>query len=129
MVGKCPPKCPCFDQPSQGRTVVNCSHSGKTKLPSALPHHMHLDVDFSHNRIDLGDRRFIRPIAIRHGCINCNARGMLVISFVRRSSHVTLINLDNKYPGSSFMLLFCKFSVFIYSHGTLRNFFRGQRLL
>jgi hypothetical protein len=28
------------------------------KLPSALPHHMHLDVDFSHNRIDLGDRRF-----------------------------------------------------------------------
>jgi hypothetical protein len=45
--------------------------------------------------------------------INCNARGMLVISFVRRSSHVTLINLDNKYPGSSFMLLFCKFSFLI----------------
>ena len=58
MVGKCPPKCHCFDQPSQGRTVVNCSHSGKTKLPSALPDHTHLDVDFSHNRIDLLDRRF-----------------------------------------------------------------------
>jgi hypothetical protein len=59
MVGKCPPKCHCFHQPSQGRTVVNCSHSGKTKLPSALPDHTHLDVDFSHNRIDLVDRRFI----------------------------------------------------------------------
>ena len=59
MDGKCPPKCHCFHQPSQGRTVVNCSHSGKTKLPSALPDHTHLDVDFSHNRIDLVDRRFI----------------------------------------------------------------------
>ena len=59
MDGKCPPKCHCFHQPSQCRTVVNCSHSEKTKLPSALPDHTHLDVDFSHNRIDLVDRRFI----------------------------------------------------------------------
>jgi hypothetical protein len=59
MVRKCPPKCHCFHQPSQCRTVVNCSHSEKTKLPSALPDHTHLDVDFSHNRIDLVDRRFI----------------------------------------------------------------------
>ncbi|KAK3085799.1 hypothetical protein FSP39_008835 [Pinctada imbricata] len=47
----CPSLCYCFDQPSQNRTVVNCSHRGLDRMPRYLPKNPNLVVDLRGNRI------------------------------------------------------------------------------
>ncbi|CAC5367123.1 unnamed protein product [Mytilus coruscus] len=51
IADRCPPQCRCFYQPSRSRTVVNCSGTGRRRLPSALPLRTDLEVDFSSNRL------------------------------------------------------------------------------
>ena len=50
---KCPPRCSCFSQPSKNRVVVNCSTSSRTKMPKVVPDFNNLDIDLSHNKIQL----------------------------------------------------------------------------
>ncbi|XP_071180203.1 toll-like receptor 7 [Mytilus edulis] len=52
LADRCPPQCRCFYQPAIGnRTVVDCSGSGLTRFPSALPLYDHLQIDFTNNSI------------------------------------------------------------------------------
>ncbi|VDH98903.1 Hypothetical predicted protein [Mytilus galloprovincialis] len=51
IADRCPPKCRCFYQPSRSRTVVDCSRTGRSGLPSALPLRTDLEIDFSSNRL------------------------------------------------------------------------------
>ncbi|VDH93687.1 Hypothetical predicted protein [Mytilus galloprovincialis] len=52
LVDRCPPECNCFYQPALGnRTVVDCSGSGLTRIPSALPLYENLQIDFTNNSI------------------------------------------------------------------------------
>ncbi|XP_063448633.1 uncharacterized protein LOC134728127 [Mytilus trossulus] len=49
---RCPPQCRCFYQPAiDNRTIVDCSGSGLTRIPSALPLYDHLQIDFTNNSI------------------------------------------------------------------------------
>jgi Leucine-rich repeat (LRR) protein len=48
---KCPPRCNCFKQPSKNRVVVNCSSSGRAKMPKVVPELDDLDINLSHNMI------------------------------------------------------------------------------
>ncbi|KAK3086799.1 hypothetical protein FSP39_023622 [Pinctada imbricata] len=47
----CSKPCRCYEQPSQNRTVVNCSNQGLNKMPRPLPMHHNLDIDLSGNNI------------------------------------------------------------------------------
>lgn len=51
LAERCPPKCRCYYQPDRWRTVINCANTGRTSLPSALPHYSKLEADFSRNDI------------------------------------------------------------------------------
>ncbi|CAC5367128.1 unnamed protein product [Mytilus coruscus] len=52
LAERCPAQCYCFYQPAIGnRTVVDCSRSGLTRLPSVLPKYANLHIDFSNNKI------------------------------------------------------------------------------
>ena len=55
---KCPPKCKCFKQPSRKRVVVTCSYIGYRKMPTALPDYDDLDIDLSHNMIQMFVNRY-----------------------------------------------------------------------
>lgn len=59
IADRCPPNCRCFYQPARTRTVVNCSGTEKTKLPSALPFKTDLEVDFSNNQISRIDNESV----------------------------------------------------------------------
>ncbi|VDI76241.1 Hypothetical predicted protein [Mytilus galloprovincialis] len=52
LADRCPPKCRCFYQPSRSRTVVDCSRTGRIRLPTALPLRTDLEVDLSSNKIE-----------------------------------------------------------------------------
>ncbi|CAG2213312.1 unnamed protein product [Mytilus edulis] len=46
---KCPIGCDCFYQPSQNRTVVNCSGLNLTQFPEVMPDFDYLEIDLSKN--------------------------------------------------------------------------------
>ncbi|CAC5367115.1 unnamed protein product [Mytilus coruscus] len=52
LAERCPSECTCFYQPAlDNRTVVDCSGSGLTRIPSALPLYENLQIDFANNSI------------------------------------------------------------------------------
>ncbi|XP_063411163.1 protein toll-like [Mytilus trossulus] len=57
MKNGCPPKCNYYEQPSKFKVVINCSSTGKYKIPSVCPQQDDLDINLSHNFISVFEYR------------------------------------------------------------------------
>ncbi|CAC5421174.1 unnamed protein product [Mytilus coruscus] len=101
IADRCPPKCRCFYQPGRSRTVVDCSGTGRRKLPSALPLKTDLEVDFSSNEIsslgnDTGSENMIYSYSkyISKLDLSNNTIKMIPNDLVFKLRNINLINIS-----------------------------------
>ncbi|VDH99276.1 Hypothetical predicted protein [Mytilus galloprovincialis] len=120
LAEQCPLQCNCFYQPAiNNRTVVDCSGSGLTRIPAALPLHDHLQIDFTNNNITNLKRieNFKLDVFERIKTLDLSNNQIITISdlVVYRFRKIQLINITSnaikRIPRSLQMLKPCQIAL------------------
>ena len=95
----CPVGCLCFEQPSEKRTVVNCTGAGLNAMPSKLPAYNNIELFLENNSIrELGERDYLSSIQRLE--INDNPLQKITLGVAKKIKRNVILNFDCSELGS-----------------------------
>ena len=89
----CPQKCNCYEQPSEKRTVVNCTGAGLNAMPAKLPPYNNIELFVEDNNIEeLGENDYLNRIQRLE--INGNPLRKIALGLPKKIKHNVALSLN-----------------------------------